>query len=110
MNRLAAALLLVAGPAAAMPRKPRMDRSMETEGSYCKVTQPGHEVVQTPEQWQALWKKIGKKTPSADLLPERLPLLRSLHHLVARLRHFAVAAFGLHGSVHPRLARHRGRR
>ena len=69
MNRLAAAALLLplAGWAAAMPRKPRVDRSMETEGSYCKVSQPGHEVVQTPAQWQALWHKIGKKTPSADL-------------------------------------------
>jgi hypothetical protein len=61
-------LLLLAGAAAAMPRKPRVDRSMETEGSYCRVTQPGHEVVSTPAEWDALWKKIGKKPPSADLV------------------------------------------
>lgn len=60
-------LLLAATPSRAMPRKPRMDKSMETEGSYCKVSQPGHRVVETPQQWAQLWKDIGKKAPPVDL-------------------------------------------
>lgn len=70
MSRLSWALLLLiplAGGAAAKARKALAHRPMENEGSYSKVTQPGHEVVQTPEQWRALWDKLGKAAPSADL-------------------------------------------
>ena len=69
MNKLAVvvALLPLTSAALAMPRKPRVDKSMETEGSYSRVSRPGHEVIETPQQWQELWKKLGKKAPSADL-------------------------------------------
>ena len=60
-------LLLAAAPTWAMPRKPRMDKSMETEGSYCKISTPGHRVVETPQQWVQLWKDLGKKAPPIDL-------------------------------------------
>jgi hypothetical protein len=67
MRGLAAlALLLIAAPAFAMARKPRVDKSMETEGQYCKIDQPCHRVIQTPEQWAALWKDLGRPAPLAD--------------------------------------------
>ena len=82
MSRLALALLLAAAPAAAMPRKPRMDKSMETEGAYCGITTPGHRVIETPEQWKQLWKDLGKPAPPVDFS-----------------KHVAVAAFaGLRNS------------
>lgn len=60
------AVFLFAIHATAMPRKPRIDKSMETEGSYCKVATPGHRVVESEAQWAALWKEIGSKPPRAD--------------------------------------------
>jgi hypothetical protein len=64
---LAVTLLLAAAPGWAMPRKPRLDKSMETEGSHCKVSEPGHRVVETPRQWAELWSDIGKPAPRVDL-------------------------------------------
>lgn len=64
---LAAILTALATTAPAMPRKPRIDKSMETTGQYSKLDKPGHRLVQTPEEWAALWKDIGRPAPQADL-------------------------------------------
>lgn len=77
MSKLAwAALLLAAAPLLAMPRKPRVDKSMETNGQHCRVAEPGYRVITANAQWLALWKDLGRPAPAADLT-----------------KYFAVAAF-----------------
>lgn len=63
---LPALLLLPAPPAGAMARKPRVDKSMETEGQYGRIDEPGYRIIATQEQWSALWKELHKPVPAAD--------------------------------------------
>jgi hypothetical protein len=73
---LALALSLGLGPVDAMSRRPRVDKSMQTSGAFCRVTQPGYRVARSPKEWAALWRDIGRPAP------------------VAAMRHnFAVAVF-----------------
>lgn len=62
-----AALLVYPSSGSALARKPRIDKSMETDGVYSKIDKPAARVIDTPEQWAALWKDLGKPAPSADL-------------------------------------------
>ena len=68
MNKIFA---LAAGTALAVcaqaADKKKEKRAMEWKGAFCAVTEPAQIVVRTKEEWDALWKKIGKPAPEADL-------------------------------------------
>lgn len=77
MSRLGLAIALLVAPADAMSRKPRMDKSMETHGTYSSIDKPGYRLVTTAQQWKTLWSELKRPAPAeADFA-----------------RHFAVAAF-----------------
>ncbi len=40
--------------------------NMHWNGQHCGVQSPEHRVIQTADDWQALWKDLGKAAPSAD--------------------------------------------
>lgn len=67
-------LLAAALVAAAKENKPV--EPMEWKGQFCAVSAAEHVVVETPKDWEKLWKDIGKPAPQADFS-----------------KHFAVAVF-----------------
>ena len=62
MNKLALCLLMLAAPLCAKEK-----RDMEWKGAFSPVTEPAHMVAKTQEEWEALWKRIDKPAPAADL-------------------------------------------
>ena len=73
MTLLTAPPLLAASPAKKVKKEAA---KMEWKGAFCPVTEPSHRLVETPAQWEKLWKEIGRPAPAADLS-----------------RHYAVAVF-----------------
>src|SRR5688572_2177548 len=41
--------------------------TMEWTGAFSKRDRPSYSVIKTPRQWKALWKRLGKPAPPADL-------------------------------------------
>src|SRR6185369_14205291 len=39
---------------------------MEWKGAFCPIDAPTQTVVQTQDEWEALWKKLDKPAPAAD--------------------------------------------
>jgi hypothetical protein len=55
---------LAAGVSAADAKE---KKAMEWKGAFCPVTEPTQIVASTPPEWTALWVKLGKPAPQADL-------------------------------------------
>ncbi|MBI5631715.1 MAG: protease complex subunit PrcB family protein [Elusimicrobia bacterium] len=58
--------LLTLSPLLALSRKPQGKKNMEWHGGYCEVSKPGERIVKTQEEWERLWKELGRPAPPAD--------------------------------------------
>ena len=67
---LLAALALIpawAGAKSAGKTAKKEPKAMEWKADFCPVTEPAVLVAKTREDWERLWKRIGKAAPEADL-------------------------------------------
>lgn len=68
MRALLALALWVGAPSGSAAAKEKIvSQDQQWKGQFCGVSAPETRTAKTPEQWEALWKDIGRPAPAVDL-------------------------------------------